>query len=78
MNKITYDELSSNKIVEKAISARKPMTDKTYDTIKIKRNGMQINFEFPPKSARDQLIEQEVKDIISGELKEKSRKIYIS
>ncbi|RHO87426.1 hypothetical protein DW049_08365 [Ruminococcus sp. AF41-9] len=78
MNKITYDELSSNKIVEKAISARKPMTDKMYDTIKIKRNGMQINFEFPPKSARDQLIEQEVKDIISGELKEKSRKIYIS
>lgn len=54
------------------------MTDKRYDTVKIKRNGMQINLEFPPKSARDQLIEQEVKDIISGELKEKSRKIYIS
>ena len=78
MNKITYDELSSNKIVEKAISARKPMTDKIYDTIKIKRNGMQISLEFPPKSARDQLIEQEVKAIISGELKERSRKIYIS
>lgn len=78
MNKITYDELSSNKIVEKAISARKPMTDKMYDTVKIKRNGMQISFEFPPKSARDQLIEQEVKAIISGELKEKTRKIYIS
>lgn len=78
MNKITYDELSSNKIVEKAISARKPMTDKMYDTVKIKRNGMQISFEFPPKSARDELIEREVKDIISGELKEKSCKIYIS
>ena len=78
MNKITYDELSSNKIVEKAISARKPMTDKMYDTVKIKRNGMQISLEFPPKSARDQLIEQEVKAIISGELKEKTRKIYIS
>ena len=78
MNKITYDELSSNKIVEKAISARKPMTDKMYDTVKIKRNFMQISLEFPPKSARDQLIEQEVKDIISGELKEKSHKIYIS
>lgn len=78
MNKITYDELSSNKIVEKAISARKPMTDKMYDTVKIKRNGMQISLEFPPKSERDQLIEQEVKDIISGELKEKSHKIYIS
>lgn len=78
MNKITYDELSSNKIVEKAISARKPMTDKMYDTVKIKRNGMQISFEFPPKSARDELIEREVKAIISGELKEKSRKIYIS
>ena len=78
MNKITYDELSSNKIVEKAISARKPMTDKMYDTVKIKRNGMQISLEFPPKSARDELIEREVKDIISGELKEKSRKIYIS
>ena len=78
MNKITYDELSSNKIVEKAISARKPMTDKMYDTVKIKRNGMQISLEFPSKSARDQLIEQEVKAIISGELKEKTRKIYIS
>lgn len=78
MNKITYDELSSNKIVEKAISARKPMTDKMYDTVKIKRNGMQISLEFPPKSARDELIEQEVKAIISGELKEKTRKIYIS
>ena len=54
------------------------MENKRYDTIKIKRNGMQISFEFPPKSARDQLIEQEVKNIISGELKEKSRKIYIS
>ena len=54
------------------------MTDKMYDTVKIKRNGMQISLEFPPKSARDQLIEQEVKDIISGELKEKSHKIYIS
>ena len=54
------------------------MTDKIYDTIKIKRNGMQISLEFPPKSARDQLIEREVKAIISGELKEKTRKIYIS
>ena len=78
MNKITYDELSSNKIVEKAISARKPMTDKMYDIVKIKRNGMQISLEFPPKSARDELIEREVKAIISGELKEKTRKIYIS
>lgn len=33
MNKITYDELSGNKIVEKTISARKPMTDKAYDTV---------------------------------------------
>ena len=78
MNKITYDELSGNKIVEKTISARKSMTDKAYDTVKIKRNGMQISFEFPPKSARDELIEREVKAIISGELKERSRKIYIS
>ena len=78
MNKATYDKLPINRIVEKAISARKPMTDKKYDTIKIKRNGMQISFEFPPKSARDELIEREVKAIISGELKEKTRKIYIS
>lgn len=78
MNRITYDKQNGNKLIEKAISARKPMTDKRYDTVKIKRNGMQISLEFPPKSARDQLIEQEVKDIISGELKEKSRKIYIS
>lgn len=78
MNKTTYDKQVGNKMVEMAVSARKSMTDKKYDTIKIKRNGMQISFEFPPKSARDELIEREVKDIISGELKEKSRKIYIS
>lgn len=78
MNKITYDELSGNKIVEKTISARKPMTDKAYDTVKIKRNGMQINLEFPPKSAKDQVIEQEVKSIISGELREKAHKLYVS
>ena len=78
MENSTYNEQLERKIVEKAISARKPMTDKIYDTVKIKRNGMQISFEFPPKSARDELIEREVKDIISGELKEKSRKIYIS
>ena len=78
MENSTYNEQLERKIVEKAISARKPMTDKIYDTIKIKRNGMQISLEFPPTSARDQLIEQEVKAIISGELKEKSRKIYIS
>ena len=78
MENRTYNEQLERKIIEKAISARKPMTDKRYDTVKIKRNGMQINLEFPPKSARDQLIEREVKDIISGELKEKSRKIYIS
>ena len=78
MNKTTYDKQISNKMVEKAVSVRKSMTDKAYDTVKIKRNGLQINFEFPPKSARDQVIEKEVKDIISGELREKSRKIYIS
>ena len=78
MNKTTYDKQIDNKMVERTVSARKSMTDKKYDTIKIKRNGMRISFEFPPKSAKDQLIEQEVKDIISGELKEKSRKIYIS
>lgn len=78
MNKTTYDKQIGNKMVEMAVSARKSMTDKRYDTIKIKRNGMQISFEFPPKSARDELIEREVKAIISGELKEKSRKIYIS
>ena len=78
MENSTYNEQLERKIIEKAISARKPMTDKRYDTVKIKRNGMQINLEFPPKSARDQLIEREVKDIISGQLKEKSRKIYIS
>lgn len=78
MNKTTYDKQIGNKMVERTVSARKSMTDKKYDTIKIKRNGMRISFEFPPKSAKDQLIEQEVKDIISGELKEKSHKIYIS
>ena len=52
MENSTYNEQLERKIVEKAISARKPMTDKIYDTVKIKRNGMQISFEFPPKSAR--------------------------
>ena len=63
---------------KRKISVGGPMENKRYDTTKIKRKGMQISFEFPPKSARDELIEREVKDIISGELKEKSRKIYIS
>ena len=63
---------------KRKISVGGSMESKRYDTIKIKRKGMQISFEFPPKSARDELIEREVKDIISGELKEKSRKIYIS
>lgn len=53
------------------------MPDKKYDTVKIKRSGMQISFEFPPKSARDQIIGQEVKAIISGELREKSREIHV-
>ena len=43
MENSTYNEQLERKIVEKAISARKPMTDKIYDTIKIKRNGMQIS-----------------------------------
>ena len=78
MNKITYAMPSVNNHVEKTILAGGKMPDKKYDTVKIKRSGMQICFEFPPKSARDQLIKQEVKAIISGELKEKSQKICIS
>lgn len=74
----TYGENMNNIDSKRKLSMGGPMENKKYDTIKIKRNGMQINFEFPPKSARDELIEQEVKAIISGELKEKSRKIYIS
>lgn len=77
MNRITYDKQNSNKLIEKTISVRTSVSEKGYDTIKIKRGEMQINLEFPPKSARDQLIEQEVKAIIAGELKEKSRR-YIS
>ena len=63
---------------KRKISVGGSMENKRYDTIKIKRKGMQISLEFPPKSARDELIEREVKDIISGEMKEISRKIYIS
>lgn len=74
----TYNKQQERKNVEKTISARNQMADKKYDIVKIKRNGMQISLEFPPKSARDQLIEQEIKSIIAGELKEKSRKLYIS
>ena len=78
MNKITYAAPSMNKHVEKAILAGGKMPDKKYDTVEIRRKGMKISFEFPPKSAKDQLIEQEVKSIITGELKEKSRELYIS
>ncbi len=78
MNKITYAAPSMNNHVEKAILAGGKMPDKKYDTVEIRRKGMKISFEFPPKSAKDQLIEQEVKSIITGELKEKSRELYIS
>lgn len=78
MSKITYAASSVNNHVEKAILAGGKMPDKKYDTVEIKRKGMKISFEFPPKSAKDQLIEQEVKSIIAGELKEKSRELYIS
>ncbi len=78
MNKITYAAPSVNNHVEKVILAGGKMPDKKYDTVEIKRKGMKISFEFPPKSAKDQLIEQEVKFIIAGELKEKSRELYIS
>ena len=74
----TYVENNNSINIKRMISMGASMENKKYDTVKIKLNGMQISFEFPPKSARDELIEREVKDIISGELKEKSRKIYIS
>lgn len=78
MKSSTYNEMTKNKDVKNTIFVGVSMNNNKYDTVKIKRNGMQISLEFPPKSARDQLIEQEVKAIISGELKERSRKIYIS
>lgn len=78
MNKITYAAPSVNNHVEKAILSGGKMPDKKYDTVEIRRKGMKISFEFPPKSAKDQLIEQEVKSIITGELKEKTRELYIS
>ena len=77
MNKITYAAPSVNNHVEKAILSGGKMPDKKYDTVEIRRKGMKISFEFPPKSARDQIIGQEVKDLISGELREKSREIQV-
>lgn len=77
MNKITYVAPSVNNHIEKAILAGGNMPDKKYDIVEIRRKGMKISFEFPPKSARDQIIEQEVKAIISGELREKSREIHV-
>lgn len=76
--KYTYTKPSMNSYGEKAVLTGGQMPDKKYDTVKIKRSGMEISFEFPPRSARDQIIEQEVKAIISGELKEKSREIHVS
>ena len=78
VNKITYTKPSGNKHIKRSALAGGKMPDKKYDTVKIKRSGMQISFEFPPKSARDQIIGQEVKSIIAGELKEKLRELYIS
>lgn len=75
VNKITYAKPSGNNHIKKLVLAGGKMPDKKYDTVKIKRSGMQISFEFPPKSARDQIIEQEVKAIISEELRERSREI---
>ena len=77
MNKITYAKSSGTNHIKRSVLIGGKMPDKKYDTVKIKRSGMQISFEFPPKSARDQIIEQEVKDIISGELREKSREIHL-
>lgn len=77
VNKITYVAPSVNNHIEKAILAGGNMPDKKYDIVEIRRKGMKISFEFPPKSARDQIIEQEVKAIISGELREKSREIHV-
>ena len=74
----TYGEDMNNIDSKRKLSMGGSMENKKYDTVKIKREGMQISFEFPPKSVRDQVIEQEVKSIITGELKEKSRKFYIS
>ena len=78
MKSSTYNEMTKNKDLKNAIFVGASMENNKYDTVKIKRGEMQINLEFPPKSARDQMIEQEVKAIITGELKDKSRKIYIS
>ena len=58
----TYIENNNSINSKKMISMGASMENKKYDTVKIKRNGMQISLEFPPKSARDQLIEQEVKE----------------
>lgn len=77
MKKVTYEMQLANKVTKRGCSTE-AILDKKYDKIEIKKKGMQINLEFPPKSARDYMIEQEVKAIISGELKEKSRKIYVS
>lgn len=77
MEKSTYDMSLVNTHIEKVILAGGQMLDAEYDAIEIRRKGMKIRLEFPPKSARDQLIEQEVKAIITGELQEKSRR-YIS
>lgn len=77
VNKNTYAAPSTNNHVEKAILAGGKMPDKKYDIVEIRRKGMKISFEFPSKSARDQIIGQEVKDIISGELREKSREIHV-
>ena len=77
VNKITYVAPSVNNHIEKAILAGGNMPDKKYDIVEIRRKGMKISFEFPPKSARDQIIGQEVKVIISGELREKSREIHV-
>ena len=79
MGKLTNREYSSvrkNSNVTKSVRMEFPMQDRDYAYIEMEDSaGIKIRFEFPArKTERDLGIEHEVKDILSGELRNSLRK----
>lgn len=79
MGKLTnreYSLIRKNSNVTKSVRMEFPMQDRDYAYIEMKDSaGIKIRFEFPArKTERDLGIEHEVKDILSGELRDSLRK----
>ena len=79
MGKLTNREYGSarkNNNVTKIVRMEFPMSDREYEYIEMEDSAkMKIRFEFPTKKTeRDVGIGQEVKTILSGELRDSLRK----